>query len=725
MKFKKYALTKRVAAGALALMMGLTVPVFSPIADTVYADEVKKDDKKDEQKNDQGTFINGDDIVAMARSYIGKVPYGGGKSLETSVDCAWFAGRIYEKFGINIYKTSYRYGYGSLSAYLYYQGKDIGEYIGTDARLAQAGDIIVSTGHVAIATGKETAISALNPSKGIQEHSLTVSYAYTYFGGARYNGDWKIFRPYNVKATGVYNDPMKGMYQGKDYSAVFDFDYYYGKYPELAEKFGKLTASATVDEKNRVASECLKYFIEEGMAKGEQASEKFDVEIYKRNYPDLQRAYGNKLAGYYDHYIKYGAKEKRNAAKLLNPATVYDGVDYSSVYNFDFYQNKYSDIKRVFGYDDAAALKHFVQFGMKEGRQGSDSFNLVIYKKNYPELTKQFGDNNANYYLDYVKNGVQNKKNATTILKPVTVYRGVDYSAVYNFEFYLKSYSDMKRLFSMDDVAALQHFVTYGMKEGRQASEEFNLKIYKENYPGLVKKYGSNNAKYYMDYVETGKKYGRNAATKNALSTLDGVDYSAVYDFKYYQEKYPDIKRNFGNNEEAALKHFVLYGMKEGRQGTAGFDYASYRNEYSDLRNAFGSNKEAYYRHYMTYGQFENRVSAGVTAIKNPTTKGVISINGKKTVVDFSPVYDYNYYVSKYPTLKAAFANDDIAALNHFINYGMREGRQAKETFDLSYYKGTYADLRRHFGITPADNYKYYMHYIQTGMKEGRKASGK
>ena len=165
--------------------------------------------------------------------------------------------------------------------------------------------------------------------------------------------------------------------------------------------------------------------------------------------------------------------------------------------------------------------------------------------------------------------------------------------------------------------------------------------------------------------------------------------------------------------------------MKEGRQGTAGFDYASYRNEYSDLRNAFGSNKEAYYRHYMTYGQFENRVSAGVTAIKNPTTKGVISINGKNTVVDFSPVYDYNYYVSKYPTLKAAFANDDIAALNHFINYGMREGRQAKETFDLSYYKGTYADLRRHFGITPADNYKYYMHYIQTGMKEGRKASGK
>ena len=726
MKLKKYAVKKRIAVGCMALMMGLSAPAFYPAVTTVYADDAKKDennkDKDKKNDNNQNGFINGDDIVAMARSYIGKVPYGNGKSLETSVDCAWFAGRIYEKFGINIYSTSYRYGYSSLSAYLYYQGKDIGTVLGSDYRLAQAGDLIVSTGHVAIATGKDTAISALNPSKGVMEHSLTTSYAYTYFGGAKYNGDWKIIRPNKVKATGVYNDPMKGMYQGEDYSAVFDFEYYYAKYPELATKFGKITENSTLEEKNRIASECLKYFVEEGMAKGEQASEKFNVEIYKKNYPDLQRAYGTKTAGYYQHYMKYGVKENRNASKVLNPVTKYEGVDYSAVYDFEFYLNKYSDIKRAFGYDDAAVLKHFVLFGMKEGRQGSSNFNVTLYKRNYPDLANKYGGNSAEYYMDYIRTGASEKKNATSILKPVTVYKGVDYSAVYDYNFYCAKYSDIKRVYDLNDTGALEHFVTYGMKEGRQGSEEFDLNTYKTNYPGLIKKYGSDKAKYYLDYMKVGKKYGRNAASKNALSAYNGVDYSAVYDFKYYQEKNPDIKRAFGDNEEATLLHFVKYGMKEGRQANAEFDVNSYWNAYSDLRRNLGTNKASYYQHYMTYGQYENRVANGVTTVTNPTTKGTITVKGQKMVIDFSPVYDYNYYMAKYPTLKAAFGNNDIAALDHFITYGMKEGRQAKETFNLQAYRARYADLRRNFGLAPDNNYLYYLHYIQHGMGEHRNA---
>lgn len=707
MKFKKYSASKRIAVGCLAMMMGFSAPVFSFNAGTVaYAAE-------------QNIFVNGDDIVVLARSYVGKLPYGGGKSLETSVDCAWFAGRIFEKFGINIYSTSYRYGYSTLSGYLFYQGQDIGTVIGTDPKLAQAGDLIVTPGHVAIATGTGTAVSALN--QGVREHPVQDGDPYHYFGG--YNGVFKIIRVKNVKASGTYNDPLKGMYKGTDYSPVFDFDYYYAKYPKLAEKYGKLTASSTSDEKFRVASECLKYFVEEGMAKGEQASENFNVELYRRNYSDLESAYGKNTALYYQHYIRYGVKEGRNATKILKPVTVYEGIDYSAVYNYEYYQNRYSDIKAAFGYDDAATLMHFVRSGMREGRQGSASFNVNAYKKNYPELANQLGTDNAAYYLDYVRSGAEKKRNATSILNPITSYKGINYSSIYDFNYYIEKYPDLKAAFGFNDEAAIQHFVTRGMKEGRQASREFDYKIYMENYPGLVKKYGTDRVKYYLDYLQTGKKLGRNGATKNPLSTLDGVDYSAVYDFNYYQNKYPDIKAAFGNNEEATLRHFVKYGMKEGRQGNEAFDVFSYRNEYSDLRQAFGSNRELYYTHYTLYGQYENRIATGVTTVRNPITKGVIVIDGQETVVDFAAVYDFNYYINRYPDLKAAFKNDDIGALKHFIKSGMREGRQASERFNLAYYKGTYADLRKNIGVSVNDNYKYYLHYINRGIREGRKGS--
>ena len=52
--------------------------------------------------------------------------------------------------------------------------------------------------------------------------------------------------------------------------------------------------------------------------------------------------------------------------------TVYNGIDYSSVYDFDYYTSRYSDIAYYFGNDPAGALAHFVNFGIAEGRQGCD-----------------------------------------------------------------------------------------------------------------------------------------------------------------------------------------------------------------------------------------------------------------------------------------------------------------------------------------------------------------
>ena len=80
-----------------------------------------------------------------------------------------------------------------------------------------------------------------------------------------------------------------------------------------------------------------------------------------------------------------------------------------------------------------------------------------------------------------------------------------------------------------------------------------------------------------------------------------------VYDFAYYTDAYPDIRKAFGEDDAAALKHFVTFGMTEGRRGNAKFDVNFYRMQYGDLRSAFGDDLSAYYKHYIDYGIAEGR----------------------------------------------------------------------------------------------------------------------
>ncbi|MBR3058940.1 MAG: InlB B-repeat-containing protein [Clostridiales bacterium] len=96
-----------------------------------------------------------------------------------------------------------------------------------------------------------------------------------------------------------------------------------------------------------------------------------------------------------------------------------------------------------------------------------------------------------------------------------TVYGGVDYAHVYNYEFY-KGHPDLKKAFGDNESKYLAHFVNYGMKEGRQASPEFDVQYYKSNNSDLQQHYGNNLVKYYMHYIEFGVKEGRKGAASGS-----------------------------------------------------------------------------------------------------------------------------------------------------------------------------------------------------------------
>lgn len=324
--------------------------------------------------------------------------------------------------------------------------------------------------------------------------------------------------------------------------------------------------------------------------------------------------------------------------------------------------------------------------------------------------------NDGHHSLESIWNGmgvpVCNSDTVST-----TSYNGVDYEAVFDAEYYLNRYSDLKSAFGENHEQAFHHFVTQGMKEGRQGCAAFDVNSYRNQYVDLRQAYRNDLPKYYLHYITTGKREGRKGTgctyLKNPVTTYKGVNYSTVYDFVVYTGTNSDINRLYGNDDIGALEHFVNYGMKEGRRANLEFNVVSYRNQYADLRRAYGSNLKSYYMHYVNAGKREGRKGYGCDTLQNAVTK----YNG----IDYSAVYDYNYYTTKYPNIKNAYGFDDTAVLKYFVETGMKLGHQGCAAFDVMSYRNQYADLRQAFGT----NWKlYYLHYISNGRREGRKGTG-
>ncbi len=88
---------------------------------------------------------------------------------------------------------------------------------------------------------------------------------------------------------------------------------------------------------------------------------------------------------------------------------------------------------------------------------------------------------------------------------------------------------------------------------------------------------------------------------------------------------------------------------------------------------------------------------------------------------EYAPVFNAGYYADHYADVKAAYGYDTGLLLDHFIAYGMSEGRQASEEFNVYAYRARYADLNNAFGN---DLKQYYIHYLHLGKREARIATG-
>ncbi len=426
------------------------------------------------------------------------------------------------------------------------------------------------------------------------------------------------------------------------------------------------------------------------------------------------------LSGRWASSHTYGSDIRYNFMAKLGTfngfTTMYNGIEYSSVYDPAYYLNNNGDLKLAFANDGYALIAHFVNNGMNEGRQACWWFDVNTYKNNYVDLRNSFGYNLRDYYYHFINRGNSEGRQgwlSNGSKEKVTAFGGVNYSSVYNYDYYTSHNPDVKAVYGNDDIGTLLHFIFFGMNEGRQASAGFNAASYKNEYPDLRAAFGNNTRLYYEHYMKCGINEGRHGIGCNTL--IGGVtkiglfDFSDVYDYGYYSSHYPDLVAAFGNNDIAMLEHFVHFGANEGRQAKESFNVQGYKNRYLDLRRAYGNNLSEYYWHYVSCGRAEGRNASYIADVVNPEHVFL--------GVDCTPVYNFKYYQDHNPDVKAAFGNDDIATFIHFLTCGMREGRQASANFNIFTYANNYPDLFAAFWL---DFPAYYSHYLNCGLAEGR-----
>ena len=143
---------------------------------------------------------------------------------------------------------------------------------------------------------------------------------------------------------------------------------------------------------------------------------------------------------------------------------------------------------------------------------------------------------------------------------------------------YLASNVDLMNAFGSNTASAINHYLIYGIDEGRETAS-FDALSYLASNVDLMNAFGSDTGAAINHYVTVGFGQGRETASFDALSYLSAN---------------PDLVAAFGSDTRAALNHYVRYGFAEGRvvadiAGTLGNDVLTGESENERLQGLDGN----------------------------------------------------------------------------------------------------------------------------------------
>lgn len=80
----------------------------------------------------------------------------------------------------------------------------------------------------------------------------------------------------------------------------------------------------------------------------------------------------------------------------------------------------------------------------------------------------------------------------------------------------------------------------------------------------------------------------------------------------------------------------------------------------------------------------------------------------------FSKVFNADFYSAKYPEIVEKVGNDPIDLLYHFLNYGIHEGQQGCESFNVVDFVADHQELIDTLGSDPGNWMRYYLYEYET-----------
>ena len=134
---------------------------------------------------------------------------------------------------------------------------------------------------------------------------------------------------------------------------------------------------------------------------------------------------------------------------------------------------------------------------------------------------------------------------------------------VFDATYYANKYADVKKAYGDDEAKLYNHFLKYGIEEGRCASPYFDVKYYmSQNSARMSDTYKGNYEKGFGHFLT-------NAYVETELTGGGAKKLSIEFDCKYYYNSYPILKELGLKNEYEILNYYVTTGKAAGHKGSA------------------------------------------------------------------------------------------------------------------------------------------------------------
>lgn len=226
----------------------------------------------------------------------------------------------------------------------------------------------------------------------------------------------------------------------------------------------------------------------------------------------------------------------------------------SPLFDSSWYRITYADVDTV----GIEPLRHFLQFGWKEGRNPHPLFDIDFYRNTYPDI-KQAG---INPLVHYLTDGYLERRNPHVLFDsefysiqaglppdcdPLTDYlesgwrKDHDPHPLFSSEWYISNYPAIESL----DLPPLLHFVEADGTLEFDPGPWFSSQKYHERYPESM----SEEPNALIHYLRTGYAVGNLPAD--------------WFDAEAYIERYPDVARSYSLAQ--AFGHFIRTGQAEDR----------------------------------------------------------------------------------------------------------------------------------------------------------------